>query len=76
MDGFTSAEEMRKWEIKNNVMKMVDIYFVSGEYYSEDQVINDLKLKVGIKNENGIRCLRKPVDVSFIKNIVEKYKSQ
>jgi len=75
MDGFTSAEEMRKWEIKNNVAKLVDIYFVSGEYYSEDQVINDLKLKVGIKNENGIRCLRKPVDVSFIKNIVEKYKS-
>ena len=75
MNGFVAAEEIRKWEKRQESKKPTDIYFVSGEYYSEDQIINELKVKVGIKEENGIRCLRKPIDVTQVKNIVQKYKT-
>ena len=74
MDGFTAAKEIRKWE-RANGKKKADIYFVSGEYYNEDEVFS--KFRNGNQHEDdlsGISCLRKPIDVQIIKRIVENYK--
>lgn len=73
MDGFTSAKEMRSWEAKNG-KRNVDIYFVSGEYFSEEDVLAGFKTQEKGTEAVGLRYLRKPVDIKMLKNIVQKYK--
>jgi len=73
MDGFTSAKLIRNWEVELNRRK-VDIYFVTGEYFNENEVI------AGFRNRGGccdrIRCLKKPIGGEAIKKIVGHYKMQ
>jgi len=72
MDGFTAAKEIRNWENLNG-WRQVDIYFVSGEYYNEREILADLKAKGQLDETSGFRCLRKPIDVELVRKIVEKY---
>jgi len=74
MDGFTAARFIRKWEAEKSY-KGVDIYFVSGEYYNEEEVMAEFKTTGG-SNTIGIRCLRKPVDIGVMKRVIDKYKTR
>jgi len=73
MDGFTAAKVIRKWEMANK-RKKADIYFVSGEYYNEEGLLEEFRTTGGGNREDllGIRCLKKPVDVQMIKKLIEK----
>jgi len=78
MDGFTAAKKIREWEKVNSKGNQMRICFVSGEYYSEAEVFE----KLGIRRKNDevaaakINCLKKPIDVEIIKNIVNKYSTR
>jgi len=76
MDGITAAKEIREYEKKRKGRKS-DIYFVSGEYFNENEVAKEFSQ--GITEQegiSGIQFLKKPVDIQRIKNIVEKYQRQ
>ncbi len=72
VNGFQAAKMIRDWEKDHNKRK-VDIYFVSGEYYNEEDILAGFKSKNGGNELAGIRCLRKPLDIEIIQKIVEKY---
>jgi len=72
VNGFQAAKMIRDWEKDNNKRK-VDIYFVSGEYYNEEDILVGFKNKNGGNELSGIRCFRKPLDIEIIQKIVEKY---
>ena len=42
LDGFEAAKMIRQFEIQNN-RRIVDICFISGEYFSEEETINSFK---------------------------------
>jgi len=69
MDGITSAKEMRIYDAKMN-QKNTDIYFVSGNYHTKNEILETLdhgKEKIELK---GIEFLRKPIDLMAIKKII------
>ena len=72
MNGFAAAKEIREFEEEKKYKKS-DIYFVSGEYYSEEDVMIEFRTIRGSNQISGIRCLRKPIDVEMIEKIVKKY---
>lgn len=65
MDGFTAAKKIREWEKEKN-RKPADIFFITGEYLNENEVLTGFKNKGGI--DEKVRCLRKPLDITVIKN--------
>jgi len=67
MDGFEAAKLIRKWELKND-KKNAEIYFVTGEYFSEEEVLSKFKSIGGA--HKGIKCLRKPLDVEIIQKAI------
>jgi len=67
MDGFEAAKLIREWEVQNN-KKKAEIYFVTGEYFSEEEVLSKFKSIGGA--HTGIRCLRKPLDVEIIRKAI------
>jgi len=71
MDGFTAAKRIR--ELESLRQKKTNIYFLSGDYYNEDEVIAGFRASGGASSAQGIRCLRKPIEVEVIKSIVENY---
>lgn len=73
MDGFAAAKAIREWEFKSN-RKKVEIYFVTGEYYNEQAVIAGFKNRGG--PDEGIKCLRKPVDKEMIRRALEQCREQ
>ena len=73
MDGFTAAKKIRQYE-EEKKWKRVDIYFVSGEYYSEEDIVSELRTKGQM--DTGIRCLRKPLGIEMIRKIVQKYMAE
>jgi len=72
MDGFTSAKKIREWETNQN-KDNVDIYFLSGDYFNEDDVMTEFKIKNSGKDPK-VWCMKKPIDVQSLKRIVKKYK--
>ena len=74
IDGFGAAKKIREWEAEKD-QKQTKIYFLSGAYYSEEDVMNELKIKnqIGKTKSFGIQCLKKPVNVDVVKKIVDKY---
>ena len=74
MDGFTSIKKIREWERERN-KKKVDIYFVSGEYFNEGDVMAKLRAHGDMSDTIGIRCLRKPIDLEVLRQFTKKYKS-
>ena len=73
MDGFVAASKIREWERENRKPK-ADIYFVSGEYFNENDVMAGLRAKGDISDTHGIRCLKKPIDIEMLRNFIKKYK--
>jgi len=71
MDGFMAANLIREWEAENDRNK-VDIYFVTGEYYNEEEVMSRFRHRGGSNDQ--IRCLRKPLEVEMIHKMVAQYK--
>ena len=73
MDGFKAARKIREFEEKER-RKRVDIYFLSGEYYSEEEIMREFRSQEKLQEiPLGVRCLRKPIDVEVIQGIVTKY---
>ena len=72
MDGFTAAKKIRDFE-KEKQYKHIDIYFVSGEYYDEKEVLADLRARERISETSQMRCLKKPIDIQMVGKIVKKY---
>ncbi len=71
MDGFTAAKRIREWEIENG-KKQTEIYFVTGEYFNEADVLMRFKNVGG--SGNGVKCLSKPLDRETLKKVVMQYK--
>ena len=69
MNGFDATKMIRSYEAKKRY-KEVDVYFISGDYYSQE----NLKEKLG---ESGcpvrgkIVCMKKPINTQFIKEVLE-----
>jgi len=70
MDGFEAAKEIREWE-KRNRKKQVEIYFVTGEYFNEGDVLMRFRNMGG--SGSGIKYLQKPLDSEKLKKIVKSY---
>jgi len=75
IDGFGAATMIREWEDEKKFNK-VDIYFVSGEYFNEAEVFRELKKQGRTQDFGDIKCLRKPVDIHIIGNIVESVRTK
>ena len=75
MNGFESAEKIRKWERDHN-KKRVDIYFVSGEYFSEEDVLARLRAKGDVSDAAGIRCLHKPIEMEMLRRLIRDHKER
>lgn len=73
MDGFTSIQLIRKWEQEKN-RKKVAVYFVTGEYYNEEDVLSTFLSRGGV--EDRIRCLRKPLDGDMMRRVVQTFKTR
>jgi len=72
MDGFVAAKKIREFEEEQG-RKRADIYFISGEYYNEEEVMREMRKEGGIVEVTGIKCLKKPIDVEKIRRILTKY---
>ena len=72
MDGFTSAKLIREWQANEN-KKQTGIYFVTGEYFSEEEVMKGFKNQGG-GVDGGIKCLQKPIDKEVLQKIVNNFK--
>ena len=75
MDGFTAAKKIRKFEHEKK-WKSVDIYFVSGEYYDESEVLTKLRFRERGTEMAQIRSMKKPIDIAVIKKMVENYNNR
>lgn len=73
MDGFQAAKQIRDWEREHDKSR-VDVYFVSGEYFNEEDVMSGLQAKGDMRDTAGIKCLRKPVDIQMLRGLVGKHK--
>jgi len=73
MDGFTATNLIREWENENKTRK-VDIYFVTGEYFNEEDVMRKFARQGG--QNAGIRYLKKPLDGDVLTRIVTQYKKR
>ena len=71
MDGFTAAKVIRDYEVDTKSDK-VDIYFVIGEYFNEEEIFSGFRHRGG--TNEGIKCLRKPLGGEMINKIVTQYK--
>ena len=71
MDGFESMKEIRRWEQQQSKRK-TDIYFVSGGYFSEDEVLSRLKSGSNTIGVDEVRYLRKPIDTGVLRGIIKK----
>lgn len=67
MDGVTAAKEIRKFEERKR-NKKVDILFVTGDYSIPE--LEDPIFKVGPAKTF---YLKKPIDVTIVKNVVKNY---
>ena len=73
VDGFTAAKMIREWEREQKRENKVDIYFVSGEYFDEEEMIAAFRAAGGTSNVSGIRCLRKPIELESIRMAIARY---
>jgi len=72
MDGFAAAKRIREFEIEIGKKKLTDIYFVTGEYFNEDDVLTRFRNVGG--SRSGIKYLNKPLDTEALKKIIVHYK--
>ncbi len=72
MNGITSAKMIREFELESE-FKPASIYFVSGDYFSQDQVMNEFKSIIPQESLGRIRFMKKPVDIKLLSRIVEDH---
>ena len=72
IDGFKAAQMIKQFEVEEN-RKKVDICFVTGEYFDEEEVISSFKRIGGAVMASEIKCMRKPIDIVMIRNLVISY---
>ena len=72
IDGFKAAKMIKQFEVKEN-RKKVDICFVTGEYFDEEEVTTSFKQIGGAVMASEIKCMRKPIDIVMIRNLVISY---
>ena len=73
MNGFTATKTIWEWEIENE-RKKTDIYFVTGEYVDDKDLLAAFKLNAGADITQGIQCIRKPVDLITLRTTVQRYR--
>ena len=73
LDGFGAAKQIRDWEEKNSRQNIM-IYFVSGEYFSDSEVIGGFRNTGAPKQITNMKFLRKPIEVEMVAKIVKDYK--
>jgi len=71
MDGFTAAKKLREWEAQNH-KKQIPIYFLTGEYFNEEDVLTRFRSLGGSSSQ--IKCLKKPLDASMLTKIVSEFR--
>jgi len=72
MDGFSAVNKIRQWEAENG-QEPTDVYFLSGDYFNENDVMTQFRIQTGNK-VTGIWSMKKPVDIANLRKIVHKYK--
>jgi len=72
MEGITSVKKIREWEDANE-FDFTSIYFISGDYFNENEILAGSKTGGNNNKTNYIRFMRKPVEISTITKIVEKH---
>ena len=73
MNGFEAVQKIREWERVQH-KKQVDVCFVSGEYFNDEDIMNRLKGQGDANDARGIQCLRKPIDIEILRRFTMKYK--
>ena len=74
MTGFEAVKKIQAWENEQNRQKRVDIYFVSGEYFDEDQIRMAYRGAGVTGDASKLKYMRKPVELLTVRGLVEKYK--
>ena len=72
LDGVSAVKAIRKWEQEKGYEK-ADVYFISGDYFNEDEVHDRLECSA-VKENCKIKFIRKPIEVQKIGRIVEEAK--
>jgi len=73
MDGFTATKKLREWEADNR-KPQTPIYFVTGEYFNEEDVLRRFRDAGGSSNNENIKCLKKPLDAEVLTNIINEFR--
>ena len=76
INGFAAAKMIRQWEIEQKREKKADIYFVTGEYYNEEEVMAAFKTEGKLADVSGIRSMRKPIEVEMIRKAINSYQAK
>ena len=72
VDGFSAVSKIRDWEVENN-QEPVDVYFLTGDYFNEEDIMTQFRIQTA-KDTHRIHCMKKPVDITMLRKIVQKYK--
>jgi CheY-like chemotaxis protein len=75
MNGITAAKKIREWEMLNGY-KEADIVFISGDYFNEDEILENWPRKEGVEIVENIGFMKKPIEIKRIVKIVDKYKNR
>jgi len=67
VDGFMAAKLIKEWE-ENTGKTPAELYFVTGEYFDEDNVLKEFKKTGG--SPQGVKWLKKPLDSEALRQIV------
>jgi len=72
MDGIESALLIREWEEKQK-FKPSSVYFLSGDYFHQDQVLGRFRSTIRAENMGKILFMKKPMELKMLSNIVSEH---
>ena len=72
MDGIECAKMIRQWEEEKNRRK-VEINFISGQYYNEDEILNNFRELKDSDDRIAFKCYKKPIDINLIKTVTGNF---
>ena len=75
MDGITASKKIREWELLNGY-KEAEIVFISGDYFNEDEILENWPKRAGSEIVENIVFMKKPIEIKRIVTIVDKYKNR
>ena len=71
MDGFEATKLIKRYE-HERTYKATSVYFVSGEYYKEEDIQGKIYEKPGAIVNNDLFCIKKPISVRCIKQLLSE----